>query len=149
MPVVLGSEMIRLMSLLASRIESLRSSMAHELGISPTDLRALDRIGLDPGMTSKDAAEALDITTGSVTPLLDRLESHGYIERRPHPHDRRSMTLHPTPAGRHSREWGASHYQRAAQLAIDSSDRLDAGLAVDLFIGLIAGIDQITSAVGD
>lgn len=59
------------------------------------------------------------------------------------------MTLHPMPAGRHAREWGAAHYHRAAQLAIDSSDRLDAELAVDLLIGLIAGMDQISAAVGD
>lgn len=143
------SEVVRLMSVLASRIETMRAAVAHELKISPTDLRALYSIGLDPGLTPKHVAELLDITTGSVTPLLDRLETHGYIERRPHPTDRRSMTLHPTPAGRHAREWGAEHYQRAVHSAIDSSERLDAGMAVDFLVGLIAGMDQIVAGVRD
>lgn len=143
------AEVVRLLGVLTSRVESLRGVVARELDISPTDLRALYYIGLNPGMTPKHVAEALDITTGSVTPLLDRLESHGFMERRPHPADRRSMTLYPTPAGRHAREWGTAHFRRAAQLAIDSSDRLDTDLALDLLIGMVAGLDQITAGVQD
>lgn len=47
-------------------------------------------------MSPSSIARALDLTTGSVTTLLDRLEDQGLVERRSAPNDRRSLLIHLT-----------------------------------------------------
>lgn len=85
--------------------DHLRSTMAASLGIGPADLRALSLV-LDSGeMTPKELAGLLDITTGSTTAMIDRLEKAALLVRHPHPTDRRSILLSLTPAGRHAVQW--------------------------------------------
>jgi DNA-binding MarR family transcriptional regulator len=47
-----------------------------------------------------DIADALSLTTGGVSKLVDAIESSGYVARRPNPEDRRSSLIELTPAGR-------------------------------------------------
>jgi len=47
-----------------------------------------------------DIAEALSITTGGVSKIIDAIESAGHATRRPNPDDRRSSIIELTPAGR-------------------------------------------------
>ena len=47
-------------------------------------------------MSPSSIARGLELTTGSVTTLLDRLEELGLVERRPAPNDRRSLLIHLT-----------------------------------------------------
>lgn len=75
------------------------AELATQLGIGPTDLRLLLHIHGRSNVTAKEAAAILDQVTGSTTALMDRLERRGYLERRPHPTDRRSLTLSLTPLG--------------------------------------------------
>jgi len=46
-----------------------------------------------------DIAEALSLTTGGVSKLVDSIEASGYVRRRPNPDDRRSSIIELTPAG--------------------------------------------------
>lgn len=52
------------------------------------------------GCRVHDIAEALSITVGGTSKLVDRIESAGLCERRPNPDDRRSSLIGLTPAGR-------------------------------------------------
>ena len=52
-----------------------------------------------PGITAQQMAEKSGQDKGRITRLLKELENDGLIERRPHPEDRRSQTLHLTAAG--------------------------------------------------
>jgi DNA-binding MarR family transcriptional regulator len=65
-----------------------------------TDSRALDLIqqaeSEGRALTPKVLAGRLRISTASTTILLDRLSAAGLVERRPHPTDRRSLTIHLT-----------------------------------------------------
>lgn len=47
-------------------------------------------------MSPSSIARALELTSGSVTTLLDRLEELGLVERQPAPNDRRSLLIHLT-----------------------------------------------------
>jgi DNA-binding MarR family transcriptional regulator len=47
-----------------------------------------------------DIADALSITVGGVSKLVDRIESAGWCERAPNPNDARSSVLALTPTGR-------------------------------------------------
>lgn len=48
-------------------------------------------------VTPIDLARHLDVSTASVTALLDRLERSGHLMRRPHPADRRKVLVTTTP----------------------------------------------------
>ena len=58
-------------------------------------LRRYDR-DLSPG----ELLTATMLTSGAMTHRLDRLESAGWIERRPDPEDRRGVKVHLTRSGR-------------------------------------------------
>jgi DNA-binding MarR family transcriptional regulator len=80
-------------------IDSFRRHIAGHHGIGMQEVRALSRIAEGEHVTPKALAESLELTTGSVTALVDKLERAGLVERTPHPHDRRSLQLELTPEG--------------------------------------------------
>jgi DNA-binding MarR family transcriptional regulator len=47
-----------------------------------------------------DIADALSITTGGVSKIVDSIESAGHATRRPNPDDRRSSIIELTPSGK-------------------------------------------------
>lgn len=78
--------------------------LAHESatrGLNVTDTRFLVHLGATDGhaTTPKQAGDQLELSTGAMTSLLDRLERRGLVERRPNPGDRRSILVQSTPAG--------------------------------------------------
>ncbi|MEM1144704.1 MAG: MarR family transcriptional regulator [Pseudomonadota bacterium] len=80
---------------LHAAVDQLDSSVAKMVGISRNDLRCLNLLETEPRSPGAIAV-ALKLTTGSVTTLLDRLESLDLVERRPAPHDRRALLIYPT-----------------------------------------------------
>ena len=80
---------------LHAAVDQLDSSVAKMVGIARNDLRCLNLLEREP-RTPGAIAAALKLTTGSVTTLLDRLESLDFLERRPAPHDRRALLIYPT-----------------------------------------------------
>ncbi|WP_374110220.1 MarR family transcriptional regulator [Okibacterium sp. HSC-33S16] len=69
------------------------------LNLGATDLVALDQIFLDGPLTPSELAQRLALTTGSVTPLVDRIQAAGFVMREGNPNDRRSMLVRTTSAG--------------------------------------------------
>lgn len=70
---------------------------AERFGLNRTDLRALDLIG-QAGATSPTAlADALGMSTGATSSVLDRLEAAGYAAREPDPDHRRRTLVRMTP----------------------------------------------------
>jgi DNA-binding MarR family transcriptional regulator len=68
-------------------------------GVNPTSYAILSELVLDGWLTNGQIAERLGMSTGGVTPALDRLERSGFVERNPHPADRRSSVVSMTPTG--------------------------------------------------
>jgi DNA-binding MarR family transcriptional regulator len=77
---------------------------AANLRISPSDLRCLDLVEANGGMTAGELASASGLTTGAVTAVIDRLEQAGYVRRVRHEGDRRKVNVEVTP--RHYEEAG-------------------------------------------
>jgi len=50
-----------------------------------------------PGLSQKELAELLEVEPITVARLIDRLQAHGMVERRPDPRDRRIWRLHLLP----------------------------------------------------
>jgi len=70
---------------------------AHDIGVS--DLRALYFVHGGTDVTPRDLAAYLDLSSGSVTSLVDRMTRAGFLDRAAHPTDRRSSFLVIAPAG--------------------------------------------------
>ena len=82
----------------ALRLPAYEEALADHLGMNPTDLRCLERVIDEPGLSAGRLAELSGLTTGAITGVLDRLERAGYVVRRPDPADRRGVTIHPVPS---------------------------------------------------
>ncbi|HXX89006.1 MAG TPA: winged helix-turn-helix domain-containing protein [Acidimicrobiales bacterium] len=73
--------------------DRMRGALARRAGMSETDLDALEYLERDGPLTQRELGERLGITSGAVTMLVDRLEDAGWLRRRRHPTDRRSVVL--------------------------------------------------------
>ena len=72
--------------------------------------------------TQQALAATLKVSPRNVTGLVDALESHGYLERRPHPTDRRALLVTMTDLGSQTMaRMAADREQAAAQLVSDSA----------------------------
>jgi DNA-binding MarR family transcriptional regulator len=65
-------------------------------GLNRTDWRCLDILGTRGPMTAGQLAEAVRLTTGAITGVLDRLESAGLVRRIRDTEDRRRINVEVT-----------------------------------------------------
>jgi MarR family transcriptional regulator, transcriptional regulator for hemolysin len=66
------------------------------LGLTQAQWRAIVHLARNEGMTQATLADRLEIQPISLTRLVDRMESAGWLERRAHPLDRRAVQLYLT-----------------------------------------------------
>ena len=93
----LFSDLIRLETELWDLVEA-RLRRDHDLALSWFE--PMQVIDGTPGCRVIDIAEALSITIGGTSKLVDRIESAGWCERSPNPDDGRSSTIRLTRPGR-------------------------------------------------
>jgi DNA-binding MarR family transcriptional regulator len=74
-------------------------AIADRLGMSATDLHAINLLDIEGPMTAGRLAELISLTTGAVTGVLDRLERAGIVRREPDPADRRRVIARLVPDG--------------------------------------------------
>ncbi len=67
-----------------------------ELGLTQAQWQILVRIARCEGARQSQIADMLEMQPISVTRLIDRMESAGWVERRPDPADRRAINLYLT-----------------------------------------------------
>ena len=77
-------------------VDAFDEAAAIHLGVNRTDMRCLDVLLEQGQVTPGYLADALGLTSGSVTAMLDRLEKLGYVERSPDMTDRRRIEVRPT-----------------------------------------------------
>jgi DNA-binding MarR family transcriptional regulator len=93
----LFSDLIRLETELWDLVDA-RLRRDHDLALSWFEpMQVIDRT---PSCRVIDIAEALSITIGGTSKLVDRIENAGWCERSPNPDDGRSSTIRLTRAGR-------------------------------------------------
>lgn len=74
----------------------LNVAVAREIGVSVPELLALEHLSDGSGLGPSELARRLQLTSGSVTALVDRLEASGNAVRAPHPSDRRRVVVRRT-----------------------------------------------------
>ncbi|MDO5067886.1 MAG: MarR family transcriptional regulator [Propionibacteriaceae bacterium] len=83
----------------ARRIDAACAALLAGHQLSEGRLAALLAVVDEPGISPRTVADRLEVTTATVTGLLDGLERAGLVERRPHETDRRARVLVPTVEG--------------------------------------------------
>jgi DNA-binding MarR family transcriptional regulator len=92
---------------------------AERLGVSRTDLHCLNAIENGGGLTAGQLAQAVGLTSGAVTGVIDRLERAGFARRVADPGDRRRVKVEVTPEfyARAGQIWGPLKADWEAELA--------------------------------
>lgn len=93
------SELTRAVRDLVLAGERYRTGAGRRRGLSPTAVTTLTHLDLDGAQTPTELARRVDISSASVTELLDKLQDSGYVCRRPHPRDRRKLLIELTDTG--------------------------------------------------
>jgi DNA-binding MarR family transcriptional regulator len=78
---------------LTQQLHRLNDAVGAHVDLLPGDLEVLDMIGRDGPMSPRDVTAATGIHPATLTGLFDRLESGGWLTRRPDPADRRRVIV--------------------------------------------------------
>ncbi len=86
---------------LATRLRRLGNQPAaiSENLVSPAHLAVLEYIAGQPGCGVQEIADGLRLSPPTVSVTVRHLERSGWLQRQPHPRDRRAVQLQLTPAG--------------------------------------------------
>ena len=90
-----------------------------------------------------DIAEALSITAGGTSKLVDRIEQAGWCDRTPNPDDARSSLLHLTRAGRRL----LARAQRSFEDELETS--LGAALPPERLVSLATAVRAARQTLAD
>ena len=69
------------------------------MGLTTTQFDVIATLGNQPPMTCKELGEKTQVTKGTLTGVLERLEAKGILERKLNPEDARSQMIGLTQAG--------------------------------------------------
>lgn len=115
-----------------------RESFASGAGLSLNDFQTLVLLSADNGSSPKVIGQALGLTTGAMTALIDRLEKSGYLTREPHPNDRRSTRLMLTDSGMSAATRTGARYFDVVHSTIPEPER---AAVTSLFLRLASARD--------
>lgn len=125
---------------------AMRARTRSSMHMNETDLLALRHLlrAQQRGdlVRQRDLSTLLDISSASVTALVDRLERSGHVERRPHPSDRRAVVVVATAdTDREVRDTlGAMHQRMIAVVDGMTPEQLD---AVGTFLaGMVDAVEE-------
>jgi DNA-binding MarR family transcriptional regulator len=74
-------------------MSTLTAAFARDLEVSVPELLALENLDEEAGLGPSELARRLQLSTGAVTALVDRLEASGHAVRAAHPSDRRRIVV--------------------------------------------------------
>ncbi|MEW2014857.1 MULTISPECIES: MarR family winged helix-turn-helix transcriptional regulator [unclassified Rhodococcus (in: high G+C Gram-positive bacteria)] len=112
--------------------------MLDELGVTYPQYLVLLVLWEQDGRGVKDICAELDLDTGTLSPMLKRLEGLGFIERRRLSTDERRVEIHLTETG---------SAMRAKALDIPRKLAEKTGMNVDDLVKLKESLDALTSAL--
>ena len=92
-----GGDLTRAYMRYNAALLTLSAHLAGELKLTLSEMAVCDHLHLDGPLTPRELGRRINLSSGAVTPLIDRLEARGFVERKPHPSDRRSILVHYLP----------------------------------------------------
>lgn len=95
--------------------DRMRAALAKRAAMAASDLDALEFLESQGPLTQRELGDRLSLTSGAVTMLVDRLESAGWVRRRPHPSDRRYTVLELSPEAVNAAPVELAEFHRAVR----------------------------------
>ena len=95
-----GAAILAAVRAIGSATDAYRRAVVTASGLGAADLATLSLLHREEPQQASRIGASTGLTAGSVTALLDRLEAGGYVTRTRPDHDRRSLQVQLTPAGR-------------------------------------------------
>ena len=71
-------------------------AVSAKVGLGASDSQFMTLLQTYGPLTPRQLAEHTGLTSGTVTGVIDRLESHGFVTRKPDPGDRRKVVVTPS-----------------------------------------------------
>ena len=121
-------------------MSTLTTAFARDVGISVPELLALENLETDGGLGPSELARRLQLSTGAVTALVDRLEASGHAARAAHPSDRRRVVVTRTAKASDDLAREAAPLEREIRRLAESlsdDEREVVGRFLDAFISII------------
>lgn len=104
------------------KLSSWEHDVVREKGLTLPQMHTLEVLGIHKDMRMKELAQCMGITTGTLTVLVDRLEDKGFVCRKPHQTDRRSILVELTESGQEMyEEHDRLHLRLTEELTADFS----------------------------
>lgn len=121
-----------------SRIEeqALKKSRLNDL--STTEMHTIEVVGMYGSKTMSEIASQLDITTGTLTPMVDKLIKKNYLERKRSETDRRLVYVNLTRKGRLA-------YRIHQKFHTDMIKQVVTGFTAQEELVLVNGLDKLNS----
>ena len=94
-----SQNLTRLLIEFYEKFSSWEHGVVKESGLTLPQMHTLEILGTDGDLRMTELAAKMGITTGSLTVLVDRLERGGFVVRKPHETDRRSIRVGLTASG--------------------------------------------------
>jgi len=115
-------------------------ALSRDLGISVPEMLALEYLDADGSIGPSELARRLQMTSGAMTALVDRLEASGHVVRERHPADRRRVLV--TRTERADEDLTAEIAPMAMEIlelaeGLDDAERQAVGRFFDRFIAII------------
>jgi DNA-binding MarR family transcriptional regulator len=122
-----------------------RAAAARMLGLTATDVLALQHLAWAGVLTPSALSARLHLTSGGTSTLLQRLQRHGLVTGEPHPEDRRSTLLRLSSTGVQRATRAYAPLVRGVDAVIDALEADDRA-AVEAFLDRVA---EVTDACAD
>ena len=106
-------------------------------------LSALRRSGDPYELSPSQMSEHLMVTSGGLSLMLDRLERAGFVRRRPHPEDRRSVLVSLTADGLRTIDQAMTAHAAVEQEVVAGLSAKEASQLAALLAKLLSGIEEI------
>ena len=113
-----------------------RSAMSRQLGLADSEMLAVSFLAQQGELTPSELAALLDLSSGGVSALVQRLEDAGHVIRHRHPSDGRSSLLRLSPAF-------AVSAGRAFEPLVNDIDALTSELSADELAGLRRCLERL------
>lgn len=96
---VLVDQLLEALPDFVSAVTQLNAVIAERMGVVASDLHCLHALHRGGPATASMLASRVGLTPGSVSRMIDRLDTAGCIKRVPDPSDRRRVLIEPTAEG--------------------------------------------------
>lgn len=113
------------------------AALLEPLSLTPSRVLALAYINEHPGRDQSSLGRVMGINRASAMLLIDKLEGHAFVERRPGP-DRRTNALFLRPEGQ-------AAFQAALQVEIELHDTVFGWMGEEEEASFFAIIDEVTA----